>query len=74
MNYYTLTHKMNNSKIHIKTSIFIQNKKERIYIMNVRFDIEGLNTLFKSFHNISGVKIGVYLPDGTPLAAHGGND
>ena len=42
--------------------------------MNVRFDIEGLNTLFKSFHNISGVKIGVYLPDGTPLAAHGGND
>lgn len=42
--------------------------------MGVRFDIDGLNNLFKSFHNISGVKIGIYLPNGSPLAAYGGRE
>lgn len=42
--------------------------------MGYKFDIDELNTLVKSFHNISSVKIGMCLPDGSTIGVDGGNE
>ncbi len=42
--------------------------------MGIKFDIAGLDPLFESFYNISGVKIGIFSPDGSCLSLRGGDE
>jgi len=42
--------------------------------MDVKFDIDGFDLLFESFHKITGVKIGIFSPEGHCLSLRGGDE